>query len=68
MLQQVNPLFLNGFLESSIESLRLSTEKEINGIIGREELISRLVEKKRMLEKMLKVGETQQNTHTHTHN
>uniref|UniRef100_A0A182SM27 SPIN90/Ldb17 leucine-rich domain-containing protein n=1 Tax=Anopheles maculatus TaxID=74869 RepID=A0A182SM27_9DIPT len=49
-----NPLFLNGFLESSIESLRLSTEKEINGIIGREELISRLVEKKRMLEKMLK--------------
>ncbi|XP_035900188.1 NCK-interacting protein with SH3 domain [Anopheles stephensi] len=54
MKLKVNPLFLNGFLESSIESLRLSTEKEINGIIGREELISRLVEKKRMLEKMLK--------------
>ncbi|XP_053658942.1 NCK-interacting protein with SH3 domain [Anopheles marshallii] len=54
MKLKVNPLFLNGFLESSIESLRLSTEKEINGIIGREELISRLVEKKRMLEKLLK--------------
>uniref|UniRef100_A0A182Q1W2 SH3 domain-containing protein n=1 Tax=Anopheles farauti TaxID=69004 RepID=A0A182Q1W2_9DIPT len=54
MKLKVNPLFLNGFLESSIESLRLSTEKEINGIIGREELISRLVEKKRALEKMLK--------------
>uniref|UniRef100_A0A182P168 SH3 domain-containing protein n=1 Tax=Anopheles epiroticus TaxID=199890 RepID=A0A182P168_9DIPT len=54
MKLKVNPLFLNGFLESSIESLRLSTEKEINGIIGREELISRLVEKKRLLEKMLK--------------
>uniref|UniRef100_A0A182N0W8 SH3 domain-containing protein n=1 Tax=Anopheles dirus TaxID=7168 RepID=A0A182N0W8_9DIPT len=54
MKLKVNPLFLNGFLESSIESLRLSTEKEINGIIGRDELISRLVEKKRALEKMLK--------------
>ncbi|XP_058127441.1 NCK-interacting protein with SH3 domain [Anopheles ziemanni] len=51
---KVNPNFLNGFLESSIESLRLSTDKEINGIIGREELISRLVEKKRKLEKLLK--------------
>uniref|UniRef100_A0AAG5DX08 SH3 domain-containing protein n=1 Tax=Anopheles atroparvus TaxID=41427 RepID=A0AAG5DX08_ANOAO len=51
---KVNPNFLNGFLESSIESLRLSTDKEINGIIGREELIGRLVEKKRKLEKLLK--------------
>ncbi|XP_052872723.1 NCK-interacting protein with SH3 domain [Anopheles cruzii] len=54
MKLKVNPNFVNGFLESSIESLRLSTEKEINGIIGRDELIGRLVEKKRKLEKILK--------------
>lgn len=52
---QVDPNFLNGFLESSIESLRMSTDKEINGIINREELIDRLVEKQRKIEKMLKV-------------
>uniref|UniRef100_A0A2M4ARI4 Putative coeffector of mdia rho gtpase regulates actin polymerization and cell adhesion turnover n=1 Tax=Anopheles triannulatus TaxID=58253 RepID=A0A2M4ARI4_9DIPT len=51
---KVNPNFLNGFLESSIESLRLSTDKEINGIIGRDELISRLLQKKQQLEKLLK--------------
>ncbi|XP_050099171.1 NCK-interacting protein with SH3 domain [Anopheles aquasalis] len=54
MKLKVNPNFLNGFLESSIESLRLSTDKEINGIIGRDELISRLLQKKRKLEKLLK--------------
>lgn len=52
---QVDPNFLNGFLESSIESLRMSTDKEINGIINRDELIDRLVEKKIKIEKMLKV-------------
>lgn len=52
---QVDPNFLNGFLESSVESLRMSTDKEINGIINRDELIDRLVEKKRKIEKMLKV-------------
>ncbi|ETN64761.1 SH3 adapter protein SPIN90 [Anopheles darlingi] len=54
MKLKVNPNFLNGFLESSIESLRLSTDKEINGIIGRDELIGRLLQKKRKLEKLLK--------------
>lgn len=33
----------------------MSTDKEINGIINRDELIDRLVEKKRKIEKMLKV-------------
>lgn len=54
MKLKVDPNFLNGFLESSIESLRMSTDKEINGIINREELIDRLVEKQRKIEKMLK--------------
>ncbi|XP_055585691.1 NCK-interacting protein with SH3 domain [Uranotaenia lowii] len=54
MKLKVDPNFLNGFLESSIESLRLSTDKEINGIIHRDELIDRLLERKRKLEKMLK--------------
>ncbi|XP_053679074.1 uncharacterized protein LOC128729901, partial [Anopheles nili] len=49
----VTPSFFNGFLETSIESLRLSVEKEVNGIIGREELINRLMEKKIYLEKLL---------------
>lgn len=55
--RQVDPNFLNGFLESSIESLRMSTDKEINGIINRDELIDRLVEKKIKIEKILKVIE-----------
>lgn len=54
MKLKVDPNFLNGFLESSIESLRMSTDKEINGIINRDELLDRLVEKKRKIEKMLK--------------
>lgn len=54
MKLKVDPNFLNGFLESSIESLRMSTDKEINGIINRDELIDRLVEKKIKIEKMLK--------------
>ncbi|XP_058821759.1 NCK-interacting protein with SH3 domain [Topomyia yanbarensis] len=54
MKLKVDPNFLNGFLESSIESLRMSTEKEINGIINRDELIDRLVEKQNKIEKILK--------------
>ncbi|XP_053684360.1 NCK-interacting protein with SH3 domain [Sabethes cyaneus] len=54
MKLKVDPNFLNGFLESSIESLRMSSEKEINGIINRQELIDRLVEKQRKVEKILK--------------
>lgn len=54
MKLKVDPNFLNGFLESSIESLRMSTDKEINGIISRDELIDRLIEKKRRIEKILK--------------
>lgn len=43
---QVEPSFLLGFLDSSIESLKLSKENEINGIIARLELIERLDAKK----------------------
>ncbi|XP_055629892.1 NCK-interacting protein with SH3 domain [Toxorhynchites rutilus septentrionalis] len=54
MKLKVDPNFLNGFLESSIESLRMSTDKEINGIIHRDELMDRLMEKKMRVEKLLK--------------
>lgn len=43
---QVEPSFLLGFLDSSIESLKISKETEINGIIARLELIERLEAKK----------------------
>lgn len=43
---QVEPSFLLGFLDSSIESLKISKEIEINGIIARLELIERLEAKK----------------------
>lgn len=42
----MEPSFLLGFLDSSIESLKASKDEEINGIISRIELIERLEAKK----------------------
>ncbi|XP_059615007.1 NCK-interacting protein with SH3 domain [Phlebotomus argentipes] len=47
MKLKVEPEFLVGFLDSSIESLKLSTDEEVNGIINRMELIQRLEERKK---------------------
>lgn len=52
----MEPEFLLGFLESSIESLKMSTEKDINSIISREQLIEHLLEKKANVEKILAVN------------
>jgi Protein of unknown function (DUF2013) len=41
------------FLETSVENLKHSDDKEINNIIGREQLISNLIEKKTNLEKIM---------------
>ncbi|XP_075156202.1 NCK-interacting protein with SH3 domain isoform X2 [Haematobia irritans] len=49
---KVEPDFLISFLNSSIESLELSKEVEINGIMPKEELLDRLREKKISMEKM----------------
>ncbi|CAO1398742.1 unnamed protein product [Diamesa tonsa] len=56
---KVEPSFLQEFLESSIEALKGSSEKEINNIIAREQLISNLLEKKVNLEKIIS-GEFEQ--------
>ncbi|XP_055712656.1 NCK-interacting protein with SH3 domain [Phlebotomus papatasi] len=47
MKLKVEPEFMIGFLDSSIESLKLSTDEEVNGIINRLELIQRLEERKK---------------------
>ncbi|XP_061389219.1 NCK-interacting protein with SH3 domain [Musca vetustissima] len=49
---KVEPDFLISFLNSSIESLELSKETEINGIMPKEELLERLREKKISMERM----------------
>uniref|UniRef100_A0A1I8PU27 SH3 domain-containing protein n=1 Tax=Stomoxys calcitrans TaxID=35570 RepID=A0A1I8PU27_STOCA len=49
---KVEPDFLISFLNSSIESLELSKEAEINGIMPKDELLDRLREKKISMEKM----------------
>ncbi|XP_055841510.1 NCK-interacting protein with SH3 domain [Episyrphus balteatus] len=51
MTIKVEPDFLIGFLNSSIESLELSKDTEINGIIAKEELLDRLREKKTAIER-----------------
>lgn len=50
----MEPDFLIGFLDSCIESLKLSKEEDINGIITRNELIEKLQERKRNVELTLK--------------
>lgn len=55
---QVEPSFLLGFLDSSIESLKLSKEEELNGIIGRLELIDKLEIKKKQIALSVKVLES----------
>ncbi|GAB0095188.1 NCK-interacting protein with SH3 domain [Sergentomyia squamirostris] len=47
MKLKVKPEFLVGFLDSSIESLKLSSDDEVNGIINRIELIGKLEERKK---------------------
>ncbi|XP_055682090.1 NCK-interacting protein with SH3 domain [Lutzomyia longipalpis] len=47
MKLKVEPEFLISFLDSSIETLKLSTEEEVNGIINRKELIQKLDERKK---------------------
>lgn len=49
----MEPAFLLEFLETAIENLKRSDEKEINNIISREQLISNLIEKKKNLEKIM---------------
>lgn len=51
---QVEPDFLIGFLDSCIESLKLSKEEDINGIITRNDMIEKLQERKRNVELQLK--------------
>lgn len=50
----MEPDFLIGFLDSCIESLKLSKEEDINGIMTRNELIGKLQERKRNVELTLK--------------
>lgn len=50
----MEPDFLIGFLDSCIESLKLSKDEDINGIITRNELIEKLRERKRNVELTLK--------------
>lgn len=50
---QVEPAFLLEFLETAIENLKRSDEKEINNIISREQLISNLIDKKKNLERIM---------------
>lgn len=42
-----------GFLDSSIETLELSKESDVNGIMSKDELLDRLRERKRIVEKAL---------------
>lgn len=51
----MEPSFLLGFLDSSIESLKASKEYELNGIIARLELIERLEAKKTQIAVSAKV-------------
>lgn len=53
MTFQVEPEFLMGFLDSSIESLELSKETDVNGIMSKSELLGRLTERKKIVEKAL---------------
>lgn len=50
----MEPDFLIGFLDSCIESLKLSKEDDVNGIMTRNELIEKLMERKRNVELTLK--------------
>lgn len=50
----MEPDFLIGFLDSCIESLKLSKDEDINGIITRNDLIEKLQERKRNVELTLK--------------
>lgn len=54
---QVEPKFLVSFLDSSIESLKQSKDTDINGIISKEELIQRLIERKDLIEESIRVSE-----------
>jgi len=49
----VEPAFLLEFLETAIENLKHSEDKEINNIIGKDQLVSNLLEKKANLEKIM---------------
>lgn len=49
----MEPEFLLGFLDSSIETLELSKESDVNGIMSKVELMERLRERKRIVEKAL---------------
>lgn len=42
-----------GFLDSSIETLELSKDSDVNGIMSKAELLERLRERKRIVEKAL---------------
>ncbi|KAL5275941.1 NCKIPSD family protein [Megaselia abdita] len=53
MKLKVEPEFLLGFLDSSIETLELSKESDVNGIMSKVELMERLRERKRIVEKAL---------------
>lgn len=53
---KVEPAYLLEFIETAIENLKHSDEKEINNIISREQLISNLIDKKKNLEKIM-IGE-----------
>lgn len=58
MKLKVEPSFIVGFLESSIESLKLSSENdEINGIIYRDDLIKSLEQRKSHLEYLIEAKE-----------
>jgi hypothetical protein len=50
----VEPAFVLEFIETSIENLKRSEEKEINNIISREQLMANLIEKKKNLEKIMR--------------
>lgn len=54
----MEPAYLLEFIETAIENLKHSDEKEINNIISREQLISNLIDKKRNLEKIM-IGEVE---------
>jgi hypothetical protein len=49
----VEPAYLLEFIETAIENLKHSDEKEINNIISREQLISNLIDKKKNLERIM---------------
>ncbi|XP_070508314.1 NCK-interacting protein with SH3 domain [Chironomus tepperi] len=50
---KVEQAYLLEFIETAIENLKHSDEKEINNIISREQLISNLIDKKKNLEKLM---------------